>query len=138
MKPILLFLSILLFSIGAFAQGEIPVNMYTGTPGIFIKLYTLTDHDLSESINLAYNVNDVNLSGLHTYGVGWDLTVGGQISREVRGLPDDFAGAGSDTRRGWLYGNNYSSILGFGNSSDVSTTICNDEQTDQTFISNLG
>jgi len=137
MKRILLFLSILLFSIGVFAQGEIPVNMYTGTPGIFIKLYTLTDHDLSESISLAYNVNDVNLGGLHTYGVGWDLTVGGQIAREVRGLPDDFAGTGTDTRRGWLYSNNYSSILGFANSSDLSTVTCSDEQADYTFISNL-
>ncbi len=138
MKGILFLLYAFLISIGALAQGEVPVNMYTGSPGIFVNLYTLTDHDLSETLTMSYNVNGVNLNTGSIYGVGWNLSVGGQISRKVRGLPDDFVGTGSDTRRGWLYNSNHSNLLQFPNSSDLSAgTPCSDEQSDQTWITNL-
>lgn len=125
-----------------FAQGEIPVNMYTGTPEISVTLYTLTDHDLSEPLTMSYNVNDVRRGAQSYYGLGWSLTVGGQVSRQVRGLPDDFAGSGSDTRKGWLYNNNYSSILSFGgNASDANPAAggCDSyEIADHEFINSLG
>ncbi|HEY9047599.1 MAG TPA: PKD domain-containing protein [Ohtaekwangia sp.] len=127
------------FIFNAFSQGEIPVNMYTGSPGIFIDLYTLSDGDLQEPLKLIYNVNDVNLGGSHAYGIGWDLASANQmVSREVRGLPDDFIGTGGDTRKGWLYNSNASYVTTFGNSSDLSASTCTDEQADQTFINNLG
>lgn len=137
MKRILLLLILATCTLDLFSQGELPVNMYTGMPGIFVKLYTLTDHDLSETVSLTYNINALNVNTPKTYGVGWNLDVGGQVFREVRGLPDDFTGTGSDPRRGWLYNNNFSSILNFANSSDLSASTC-DEQTDNTFIGNLG
>jgi hypothetical protein len=119
-----------------YCQGEIPVNMYTGMPNISVDLYTIKDHDLAEPIRVAYNVNDVNLNGSHTYGVGWDLTSGNQqVSREVRGLPDDFKNS-SDGRLGWLYSNNYSSITSFPNSSDLLASTTADEQSDYTFFAN--
>ncbi|GHN03213.1 hypothetical protein WSM22_47020 [Cytophagales bacterium WSM2-2] len=108
--------------------------MYTGTPGVFVKLYTLTDHDLSETVSLSYNINGLNLNSPRTYGVGWNVDVGGQVSREVRGLPDDFYGTGSDMRRGWLY--HGSRPNNFPNSSDQSTSTC-DEQADFNFINGV-
>ncbi len=118
-----------------YAQGEIPVNMYTGQPGININLYTLADHDLSENISLSYDVNGTNLNSGSVYGVGWSLSTGGQqISRQVRGLPDDFGNG--DTRKGWLYNSNYSAVLLFPNSSDASSGTCTDEQSDQAWINN--
>ena len=125
------------FILSCLSQGELQTNIYTGSPGIFIDLYTLTDGDLQEPLKLIYNVNDVNLGGTHAYGVGWELSAANQqISREIRGLPDDFAGTSTDNRRGWLYNTNYS--LQFPNSSDLSTSTCSDEQSDWTFINNLG
>jgi len=129
-----IFLLTLFFTQHALAQGELPVNLYTGRAGMFIDLYTLTDHDLSEKITLSYNVNGVNLSTLVTYGVGWNLNVGGQVTREVRGLPDDFSDA---TRSGWLYNSQYASLSGFAGTSDLSPSTCADETSDQAFISNL-
>jgi hypothetical protein len=137
MRPVkftLLLVSPILGLFQSYGQGEVPVNMYTGSPGIFINLYAVKDHDLTESINLSYSLNDLNLNAAHRYGVGWDLTPGGQISREVRGLPDDFAGASGDNRRGWLYNNNYAAVLAFPNASDLTQSTCSDEQTDQAFI----
>jgi hypothetical protein len=137
MKVVLGFLVTILLTTQSYAQGEIPVSMYTGTPGIFIPLYAISDHDLAENISLTYNLSDLRLGGAHRYGVGWDISVGGQVSRKVRGLPDDFAGAAGDSRRGWLYNNNYSAILSFPNSSDTLSSTSVDEVNDQSFIQNL-
>jgi hypothetical protein len=115
-----------------FAQGEIPVSMYTGTPGIGINLYTVRDHDLSESISLSYDLSELRIGSEHRYGVGWTLAVGGAVSRKVRGLPDDFKGVGSDHRRGWLYNSNYT--LTFPNVADTLVSTISDEQSDWTFI----
>ncbi|MEI9919853.1 MAG: hypothetical protein WDO14_13800 [Bacteroidota bacterium] len=116
-----------------FGQGEIPVSMYTGTPGIFINLYTLSDHDLSENISLSYNPGDLRLNSEHRYGVGWDISVGGQVSRKVRGLPDDYRGTSGDKRRGWLYNNHYS--LTFPNADSLTSTY--DESSGWTWVNNL-
>lgn len=120
--------------ITCFSQGEIPVNMYTGSPGIFINLATVSDHDLSETLTLSYNVNGINMSSPTNYGVGWSLIAGGQVSREVRGLPDDLYNYG--VRNGWLYNSNYSNVLSFPNSSDSDTSTHTDEQSDQAFLAN--
>jgi hypothetical protein len=133
MKRILLLLITATCSLSAFAQGEIPVDMYTGSPGVFISLGTVSDHDLSETIGLSYNVNGVNSSS--PYGLGWNLSgVGGQVYRQVRGLPDDFAGQQTDTRKGWLYNSNWYNVTQFRNSSDLSTST--DEANAQTDLAN--
>jgi len=134
MKQLFLLLLAATSSIGVFAQGEIPVDMYTGTPEIFIDLYTLTDHDLSENFRMIYNPNDVKPGASSAYGLGWSLSVGGSISREVRGLPDDFS---DGTRLGWLYNVNYNNITNFSNTADLSKTTYGDELTDYNYINNL-
>jgi hypothetical protein len=111
------------------AQGEIPVNFYTGTPQIFVDLYSVADHDLSENLQMTYDANSAS-----PFGYGWSLHAGGMISRKVRGLPDDFADA---TRTGWLYNNNYANVLNFPNSSDASTATYADELADYNYIAGL-
>jgi len=133
MKQIFLLLLAATSSIGVFAQGEIPVNMYTGTPDIRVNLYTLTDHDLSENFSMVYNINKYHIQG--NYGTGWELVVGGSVTRVVRGLPDDFSDA---TRTGWLYANNFSNVLSFSNAADLSSTTYADETSDYNYINNLG
>jgi len=73
--------------------GNIPVSMNTGSLSYDVNLFNYED---------IYNGNGYNI-GLRYYGTGfvpakksnyvgldWSLDIGGSISREVRGLPDDF------------------------------------------------
>lgn len=96
------------------AQGEVPVDMFTGTPSIDLSLWTVKDHDLSTSIGLSYNSNGLKLEESARFiGLGWTIMAGGSIQRDVRGLPDDFNGIKNafnqgnnyDDRRGWLHAN---------------------------------
>ena len=126
---IIIFLATKILS--AWGQSEIPVDMFTGTPTIQIPLYTVQDFDLMEDISLYYSANGVKLdesNGL--FGIGWRLNAGGSVTRELRGLPDDFTGIGSDLRRGWLFGTTASSIQSFAATSDLSSATCSDETAD--------
>ncbi len=134
-----LFLSfaIALSSAKSFAQGEIPVDMYTGTPRIQIPLGGVAGHELGDGLSLVYNAHGVKLNQpAGHYGVGWELDGGGYVAREIRGLPDDYPVYGSDPRRGWLNTRQSKTmpvcqeIAGFGNTSDISTSTCSDELTD--------
>ncbi|SHK27002.1 hypothetical protein [Chryseobacterium polytrichastri] len=73
--------------------GNIPVSMNTGSISYDVNLFNYGD---------IYNGNGYNI-GLRYYGTGfipakksnyvgldWSLDIGGAITREVRGLPDDF------------------------------------------------
>src|SRR5688500_1957367 len=87
----------------AAAQVDIPVNLYTGTPGLTVSLGTIGGHGIADNIYLFYGTEGVAQNAPKgSYGIGWNLHAAGSIAREVRGLPDDFQGGGSDTRRGWL------------------------------------
>lgn len=126
---LLLFIFVCVLAHPSCGQGEVPVNFYTGTPGISVDLYTVIDHDLGENLRMTYDAN-----GGSIYGYGWSLDAGGTVSRVVRGLPDDFADA---TRTGWLYNANASNVLNFANSSDLDPATYTDESADFNFIDGL-
>ncbi|MEQ8423928.1 MAG: hypothetical protein RIA63_04405, partial [Cyclobacteriaceae bacterium] len=111
---------------------DIPVNMYTGTPSIYIPLAAISDHDLSESVGISYNASGVKLvESRGKVGIGWNLHAGGSVTRVVRGLPDDFAGTGSDTRVGWLLGG-YADDME--NTSDIAGTTADTNCSDETTV----
>lgn len=87
------------------AQGEIPVDMYTGRPSITIPLWAISSGDLSEPVVLSYDANSAQSKSFA--GAGWRIQAGGSITRELRSFPDD-VGYGL-TKKGWLY-NNASSV----------------------------
>jgi len=129
----------------AHGQGEVPVNFYTGTPNIEIPIINLVSHDLSDAISLTYDARGVRpRESEGDFGLSWSLNYGGSISREVRGLPDDFIGTGSDLRRGWLsIGAGTSAYLNahvaaLSNTSDLSASTCNDESADFNQINGYG
>ena len=66
------------------------VNMYTGAASYAINLYTYKDRDFTIPISITYN-GDGFMPGRNSgcVGTGWSLNVGGVITREVRGLPDE-------------------------------------------------
>lgn len=100
-SPFLLAFVLFAFVSAAYGQGEIPVDMYTGTPSISIPIGTISSLDVAQPVGLSYNANASQPSW---FGQGWNLQAGGSITREVRGLPDDFGTADpqSPARKGWL------------------------------------
>lgn len=75
-------------SLGSF--GEVPVNMFTGTPNISVPLYTLKYGKISVPISLRYNSAAVKPGQQPSWvGSGWDLESIGSITRQARGIIDE-------------------------------------------------
>lgn len=120
-----------------YSQSEIPVDMYTGTPSIFIPIYSVSGHGLSDVVGISYNATGLKLeeSQGKRCGVGWSFQAGASIRREVRGLPDDHNGSGYfDNRQGWLYGTIASDINNFSTSPDTLASTCSDENAVNTML----
>ena len=80
-------------SVAAFAYGQyadIPVSHNTGTGSVTVPLHTITDGPLSLPVSLNYHTagNIVSVPA-SSAGLGWNLHVGGMISRTIKGLPDE-------------------------------------------------
>ena len=74
---------------------KVDVDYYTGRPSISLPLYVIEDGDIKIPITLNYYSGGVKLYEEATkVGLGWDLSVGGAITRSIRGLPDDMVNYG--------------------------------------------
>ena len=70
--------------------GQNPVNLSTGAAMVSIPLYNLQSKTLSLPISLSYNSMGVKVVERASWvGTGWSLAMGGVISRNVVGLPDE-------------------------------------------------
>ncbi len=91
---------------------EIPVDKFSGTSNISIPIYTLTEGDLSVPISLNYHTGGLKVTEVASWaGLGWALSAGGSITRQVNGSIDEggYDAAGGDITEGWyLNGNNFS------------------------------
>ncbi len=68
------------------------VNLYTGTPGINIPLYTVSTGKLSLPISLSYNASGIKVDQIASWvGLGWSLNAGGAITRTVKGNIDELS-----------------------------------------------
>lgn len=77
---------------------NVPVNYSTGVPNITIPIHSSKAKNTPFSINLRYHAGGIKVQEKATrVGLGWSLSFGSSISREVRGLPDD-------SPNGWLNG----------------------------------
>jgi hypothetical protein len=75
-------------SLGKF--GEIPVSLYTGIPSISIPLYDIKDGGLGVPISLSYHAGGIRVEEVASnVGIGWALSAGGIVGRQVRGKPDE-------------------------------------------------
>jgi len=74
---------------------ETPISYFTGTPQISIPIHTVQEGNFSMPVSLDYNAGGIKVSEIASWvGLGWTLSAGGMIGRTVRGLPDEYAGAG--------------------------------------------
>ncbi len=70
--------------------GNVPVNYYSGVPQISIPIYTIKTRELNLPITLSYNNNGLKVEEIASWiGLGWGISVGGCITRTVKGSPDD-------------------------------------------------
>ncbi len=70
---------------------DIPVNLYTGTPLIGFPIYTLSEAGgASVPLGLSYNASGMRGHDVSGWvGMNWTAQVQPQISRIVRGIPDE-------------------------------------------------
>ncbi len=75
------------------AYTDVPVDYFTGVPGIAIPVYTISDADLNLSLNLSYHAGGNKVESQSTWiGLGWSLNDLPIISRSVNGYPDEKPG----------------------------------------------
>jgi hypothetical protein len=77
---------------------EIPVNTFSGIPGIEVPLYSVKGRQLGLNLSLSYHAGGNRYDDVASWvGLGWSLGSIPVINRSVRGLADD-GGGGYFTR----------------------------------------
>ncbi|MBS7256761.1 RHS repeat domain-containing protein [Flavobacterium branchiicola] len=70
--------------------GNVPIGMFTGAPNLNIPLYTYKTTNLEVPISMFYGNNGIKVDEISSnIGQGWNLNVGGVISRIIRDEPDE-------------------------------------------------
>lgn len=114
----------------------VSVNHTTGTANVVIPLDKIENGNISVPVSLVYSNNGIKVDeSPGNAGLGWQLVAGGQISRTLRGLPDDVKKNKTGISRvGWLYNSNGTKIQNFNIANDNSSATCADEQADLAYI----
>ncbi len=74
---------------------EVPVSHYTGMANVSIPIHTISLKGIQIPISLSYHGRGVKVSEIAPRtGMGWSLTYGGDISRQIRGRADDVTESG--------------------------------------------
>jgi hypothetical protein len=113
------------------------VDLKTGIASALIPVGNVQSGSLSLPINLIYTSVGVKVKDVEDKaGMGWHLSAGGQISRELRGLPDDVnTDMQGHSRVGWLHNTNNNYVTNFNISNDDNLSSCNDELSDVGYLS---
>lgn len=139
MKILLYFFAgfLLLTETSALAQNEVSVNQATGTLNAVIPIYAISRGAVTIPVNLVYSSNGIKVTDPeNNAGIGWQVIAGGQITRAVRGLPDDVKkDNASNARLGWLYNTNGTKIDNFTISNSGAQGTCTDQTADLNYIS---
>ena len=71
-------------------QINVPVNLYNGVAGVSVPLYTVEANNGAQiPISLQYNAGGIRVDQVaSTVGLGWLLSAGGSITRQIKGRPD--------------------------------------------------
>ena len=69
--------------------GNVDVSLYTGRPNISIPIYNLQGKEVSVPISLSYDASGIKVEQISTrVGLGWNVNVGGTVTRNVNGEVD--------------------------------------------------
>lgn len=106
------------------------VDLFSGQFNYTIPLGSISSKDLAVGLNLNYSGNSIRVTESEgNCGIGWSLSTGMILNREIRGLPDEM---NETDRKGWLYAATKSNIQTFTPQADdnLSTSSCLDETVD--------
>lgn len=132
-----LLIALLWFKAAHGQQNAVNVNPLDGSLNVSIPIANISNGSVSTSVNLVYGGNGIKVKDVEgSGGIGWQVTGGGQITRQLRGLPDDIKkdNEGND-RLGWLYNTNGSIINGL-TLANTGSPNCTNENADKTTITN--
>ncbi|MBW4890125.1 PKD domain-containing protein [Mucilaginibacter sp. HMF5004] len=128
-KRTILFIILQISTLNALCQkNKVAVNPVTGSASLDIPIGIVKTGDISVPISLTYYTSGVRVKDVEDQaGMGWHLNASGQISRELRGLPDDCSqDMQGHPRKGWLYAPNNAfvnlTVSNDGNPSNCSET----------------
>ncbi|MBD1363808.1 PKD domain-containing protein [Mucilaginibacter sp. ZT4R22] len=120
------------------ANAQVTVNNLTGAGYAQIPVYTLSSGQVGVPVALAYSTTGVRPKDVEgTAGIGWNVQAGGQITRQLRSIPDDVVydnGTGGTTQYGWMNYTWGTLISGFSPANDNNFATCPDEATDISYI----
>lgn len=109
----------------------VEADPFTGTATVNIPLHAVRNGDVVMPISVVYVGTGLKVkSSDGSAGLGWNIVAGGEITRELRDLPDDVHMDGYVNglqRLGWLYNNNGNKIAAFNSANDRGLcylTIC--------------
>jgi len=78
-----------------FKAGDRPMGGFSGTIPVNIPLFTPSTGSLQVPVALDYNNGGIRVEEAASWaGLGWNLAAGGQITRAMRGTPDEDVGHG--------------------------------------------
>ncbi len=121
-----------------FSQPNIPVDPFTGKANVSIPLWTLKNGFVDVPIVLAYTGGGMKVDEAEgNAGIGWNVIMGGRVTREVRDIPDDMETTANGTRIGWLNTSNPGTIQNYTPSMDNNLADCTDELDDYNVINGL-
>jgi len=70
---------------------EIPVDLFTGTPSITVPLTSIDYGGIHVPVTLSYHSTGIKVAEHPGWaGLGWDVITGGQITRKVNWIPDEY------------------------------------------------
>lgn len=88
-------------SLGRYGQN--PINKYNGSANVSIPIHTVDLDGLQIPIALNYNTSGIRVNQEASWvGLGWSLSEGIAITREINGF-DDFRPGTGQTNLGWLH-----------------------------------
>ncbi len=124
-----------LISLTAKAQ---EVDLLTGRLRMSLPIGMLQANDVSIPISIYHHGTSLQTAdGQGACGLGWGLSAGGAVHRQVRGLPDE---VNTSTKKGWLYnsGANATAVQSFTPSAnDILLNDCSDESADYNTLEGL-
>ncbi len=112
----------------AFTKYKGDLNLFEGKPTINIPIHTLQAGSISLPVSLSYNAGVKVNQVASDVGLGWNLNMGGVVSRTVNGLPDSEVNGSTYTK---VIEDDVQEILNFyrgGNSTSIFTSSTRDRQ----------
>lgn len=117
--------------------GNAEVNPYSGTVGTSIPIYTYQDDDFTVPISIDYASSGYKPNvPTGVVGLGWYLNVGGVITREVRGIPDDACATFNYMSYG--FNNQVFDVLGYASLHQKNNLQCDWRFIDDHVYTNIG